>query len=187
MRFMVNLMVFILFAMPVGAAFVLIKRLKQGRTDNGAKEKLLEALYAENIRKKSETNTSDESIESSDSVKSESEKQIQETAAAADEAASEPETDENIPLTEEEKEIAMAKKRAAEMLASVKKTADLPRASVSADSAASGNGTEGKLTKEEALDIVSRIIGSSKNDGKNKGLTAAEIHAMIEKRASEKK
>lgn len=56
----VSLLILLIFIPPAIGLFVLVKRLKEGKQDSGAKERLFEALLEENIRKR---NNPEENVE----------------------------------------------------------------------------------------------------------------------------
>lgn len=163
MKTAVDIMLFILFCIPVFAFFLLVKRYRESKHDNGARDRFLEALIAEHSKEKASEAT-EKSSEPAD-------------------ASSEPE--------ELDESIILAKKIAAETFAAKKEdavpdTVDNARKTENApEQSGPVEPKEGSITREQALRMVDDMLGRKKK--KNSGEELREMMARLSAEKNNKK
>lgn len=164
MKTAVDIMIFMLFCIPVFAFFLLVKRYRESKHDNGARDRFLESLIAEHSKEKS-SGTADKVSE------------------PAYESSEPEELDESIIL---------AKKIAAETFAATREdtvpdTADNEKnkENVPEQSFPAEPKQEGSITREQALRMVDHMLGRKKK--KNSGEELREMMARLSAEKNNKK
>lgn len=164
MKTAVDIMIFMLFCIPVFAFFLLVKRYRESKHDNGARDRFLESLIAEHSKEKS-SGTADK------------------VSGPAYESSEPEELDESIIL---------AKKIAAETFAATREdtvpdTADNEKnkENVPEQSFPAEPKQEGSITREQALRMVDDMLGRKKK--KNSGEELREMMARLSAEKNNKK
>lgn len=178
MQDVLKFLIFMIFAIPAGALILLLKRLREGERDDSAKERFLEALYAENLKKPTHQET--EAPADTDNITDEKRTEDN-SCGAASEKTQKKENSAGKYLTDEER-IEMAKKLARETFADSRAANDIQKNSYESGLGV-GIGEEKKLTREDAIRLVSNMLG--RNDTKKS--SADEIRKMQKKLLNDQK
>lgn len=170
MRSAFYILMIIMFAIPCFAVFWLIKSIREGKVDNGARDRFLESIMAETMKNK-------ESKEESSTEVYEEPEELDESIILAKKIAAETFAVKNeVQVSEKVPDIVPNDTKA------VQKSEDEPSESVPDKSAPEDNSSgENKLTREQALQMVENMLGRSKK--KDAG---SELREMMIRFAAEK-
>jgi hypothetical protein len=151
MQGVLNFLMIIMFAIPAGAAILLWKRLRDNGDKEDSKDRVLEAIYAEKLR-----NSMSGAVKAAEDTVmpvSPEKEQPQETEIKTETSAV-PERRPMRELTDEER-IELAKQIASDTLAEERRLKEQKAAELSPVEA----GVEKKLSREEAIKLVSDMLG----------------------------